>query len=433
MYIPLDHLYHWISSKADRPVNIYYFYPHGSKNLWDVANYPAQKTLYDRKRYQFIPDIICHDQEPLNFDFYQQVSCDDFIRHRDPLNQNFLCFSLDDSIQNLKLAIHANNTTVYDTPILLHSEQNSQDVTQYSNNGYIPVHYWAHAVIARDWFRFMNLDERLVSDRNPTCDFLIYSRGWSGTREYRLKFLESLIKCDLHKTSRCYFDSFSTGDLHSYPYFTHVFENKSFQIQHTELEKFYLKSTGTSNSSADYTVDDIVSTRLSVVLETVFDTTKIHLTEKVCRSLASGHPFILASGPFSLSYLKNYGFKTFEPWIDESYDNEPNSSRRLEKIIAAMKKFSDTAVEQKNYISNQLQKVAKFNQQHFFSQQFADKLTSEIATGLADALKTVQKTKAQYWLRKRKKLKLFFPHKSYYRYTGMDRDLKMIRNLRNWQ
>jgi hypothetical protein len=131
--------------------------------------------------------------------------------------------------------------------------------------------------------------------------------------------------------------------------------------------------------------------------------------------------------------LKNYGFKTFEPWIDESYDNEPNSSRRLEKIIAAMKKFSDTAVEQKNYISNQLQKVAKFNQQHFFSQQFADKLTSEIATGLADALKTVQKTKAQYWLRKRKKLKLFFPHKSYYRYAGMDRDLKMIRNLRNWQ
>lgn len=433
MYVPLDHLYHWISSLADQPTNIYYFYPHGSKNLWQVVYYPVQKTFYDRKRAQFRPDIICHDQEPLNFDHYQQLTYDEFITQKDPLNENLLCFSLDNSIQNLKLPIHANNTTVYDTPILLHSEQNSKDVIKYSNHGYIPVHYWAHAVISRDWYRFVNYDSRLQRDRKSTKDFLIYSRGWSGTREYRLKFLEMLIDSDLHKQSMCYFDSMSSGDLYSYPYPLHTFQNKDLRISKTNLEQFVSKSNSTSDASAYYDVDDIVSTNLSVVLETVFDDSKIHLTEKVCRALATGHPFILAAACSSLSYLRNYGFKSFDPWIDESYDTETDCVRRLEKIVASMKQFSQLESEKKNYTLHQLQSIAKFNQKHFFSQQFADQLTNEVAVGLADALKAVQKTKARHWLHKRKKIKLFFPHKSYYRYNELESDLRLIRNLRRWQ
>lgn len=75
----------------------------------------------------------------------------------------------------------------------------------------------------------------------------------------------------------------------------------------------------------------------SVVSETTFFYRDEHqnsrfLTEKTFKAIKMCHPFILVSIPKSLEVLKHSGYKTFSPWIDESYDDEMDDNKRLLKI-----------------------------------------------------------------------------------------------------
>jgi hypothetical protein len=60
------------------------------------------------------------------------------------------------------------------------------------------------------------------------------------------------------------------------------------------------------------------------------------LTEKTYRAIALKHPFILASLPHTLSALKELGYKTFSPFIDESYDEVTDDKERLYKILSTI-------------------------------------------------------------------------------------------------
>ena len=72
----------------------------------------------------------------------------------------------------------------------------------------------------------------------------------------------------------------------------------------------------------------------SIVTETnFFGHTGRFLSEKTFKPMLYKHPFILLCDPYSLPLLKQIGYKTFHPYIDESYDNEPNDVKRLKMIL----------------------------------------------------------------------------------------------------
>jgi hypothetical protein len=74
---------------------------------------------------------------------------------------------------------------------------------------------------------------------------------------------------------------------------------------------------------------------IEVIAET--DTHSNHwFTEKTARCLITGKPFVILSGINSLANLQNAGYKTFSEIIDESYDTEPVTTRRINKIIASL-------------------------------------------------------------------------------------------------
>jgi hypothetical protein len=196
------------------------------------------------------------------------------------------------------------------------------------------------------------------------------------------------------------------------------------------LEKHLNISTVSASASADYDVEDHLSTSISVVLETQFDGTKIHLTEKICRALACGHPFILAAGPGSLRYLKTYGFETFSPWLDESYDTEVDSASRLEKIINSMKKFSALPQAQKTQTLEQINQIAQRNKQRFFSNDFYHCLSQELQTGLSEAFAKAVKTQATRWLGKRRRAKKLLKTNHGSRYAQLSDHVKIVRAAR---
>jgi hypothetical protein len=189
-------------------------------------------------------------------------------------------------------------------------------------------------------------------------------------------------------------------------------------------------STVLASASADYDVEDHLSTSISVVLETQFDGTKIHLTEKICRALACGHPFILAAGPHSLEYLKTYGFETFSPWLDESYDSEIDSEIRLKKIINSMKKFSSLPQPQKAQALAQINQIAQRNKQRFFSNDFYHCMNQELTTGLSAAFEQAAKTQATKWLSKRRRAKKLLKNNNGSRYDRLPDHINIVRAAR---
>lgn len=67
----------------------------------------------------------------------------------------------------------------------------------------------------------------------------------------------------------------------------------------------------------------------------------VFLTEKTFRAIACKHPFIIASRPYTLKGLKQLGYQTFSPYIDESYDDIEDDYKRLDKIVDIMKELAD--------------------------------------------------------------------------------------------
>jgi hypothetical protein len=261
---------------------------------------------------------------------------------------------------------------------ITHSEVNSNQVVLYQQNGFLPIYFWSHAVIARDWFRYAEHDPAL-DQRSPHKLFLIYNRAWSGTREYRLTFAEILVKHNgLSKLCRMGFNSI---DQESH-YQGHVFKNPALQISSTDLEQYFFKNNASPSASADYYTADYQETHIEVVLETLFDDTRWHLTEKTLRPIACGHPFILAATPGSLKYLRTYGFETFEGLIDETYDTIHDPVQRLHAIVFSMEQL----VSADSTVWNQLRAIAARNKKRFFSSEFQQQVIKEYADNLNSAM-----------------------------------------------
>jgi hypothetical protein len=269
----------------------------------------------------------------------------------------------------------------FDQTLLLHSEQNSAEVVRFEQSGFVPVYYWSHAVIALDWFRYAEHDPELTFDLGKIQkDFLIYNRAWSGTREYRLCFVEQLLAKQLERHCNI---GFNPEDSEHYS--TYQFANPEFQIVNYNLHDGLRLNTHDASASADYCADDYVAAGIEVVLETLFDDSRWHLTEKTLRPIACGKPFLLMATAGSLSYLKQYGFETFGEFIDESYDHITDSRQRLQAVIAEMSRISSLPPAQKARLFEQLHKIADRNRQHFFSGLF-DQVQAEYVNNMQAAM-----------------------------------------------
>lgn len=374
MSIPLDRLYHYIESIAEDYVVIYRFFPHGSKKAEDLGQLQTYTWTELVSRYE----IYCNDQEPLNYDFYPDGG-NLLPHHKGPIVENNIPIPLG---FNFKKGFF----NIYDQSLLLHSERRSAEVEKYQQGHFIPVYYWSHAVIAQDWFRYA---EHVTQKKSVQKLFLIYNRAWSGTREYRLGFADRLIWNDLVNDCIMRISPVdSTIDKH---YDLHTFDYPHWRPMNV-LEEYFPLCEAESHYSADFDQEDYESTNIEVVLETLFDDSRLHLTEKILRPITMGQPFILAATYGSLKYLREYGFKTFSDCWDESYDMMSDSLERMNKIVEVMKYVSSMDPDTKEQMLSRAQAVADYNKQYFFSKEFFNLVSGELKNNLNTAIQQLEKT-----------------------------------------
>ena len=370
MNIPLDRLYHFIDDMASEiygdPVLIYRFWPHGSKNIKDLftlstVNWDILVTL---------PSVWCHDQEPLDYEFYKT-----HLQFYGKLLKDFIARGLYPVPKNLNF-----QETIFEKGLLLHSEKRSNNLKKYQlDNELIPVYYWSHAVIARDWFRYA---EHENFQKNTKKTFLIYNRAWSGTREYRLRFSDLLIEQEL--IEHCQTSCNTTDPEINVHYTEHTFKNPQWRTKN-QLENFLKPTTASATSSADFDANDYNSTDIEIVLETLFDDDRLHLTEKSLRPIACAQPFILAGTHGSLEYLRSYGFRTYSEIWDESYDLIEDAETRLISITDLMKTIAQwDSVTRANKLTK-ARLIAEYNRRRFFSQDFFNLIVDELKTNLVSA------------------------------------------------
>lgn len=98
-------------------------------------------------------------------------------------------------------------------------------------------------------------------------------------------------------------------------------------------------------------------TMFSVITETLYYSDEnfgksIFITEKTYKAIANMHPFILLSAPNSLGALKNRGYKTFSPIINEDYDTEQNDATRLLMVVTEIERLANLSQKEKeNFVS----------------------------------------------------------------------------------
>jgi len=99
----------------------------------------------------------------------------------------------------------------------------------------------------------------------------------------------------------------------------------------------------------------------AIVTETNFSVPYGNISEKTFYAIAYGKPFILVAPYRSLNYLKNLGFKTFDHFWDESYDDIEDPVKRIVKIYDVIDCLDNMSVTELKQLYQQMLPILKHN------------------------------------------------------------------------
>lgn len=210
-------------------------------------------------------------------------------------------------------------------------------------------------------------DEFLDSIGKEKKDFLLLNRHW---KLHRLLLMSQLHKMGIDKNLISWDNKFSFQLDRNL--FLKYDNNEDFLKLITETSSILDIEDLTKIAGFGFENKDMyLNTYLSIVTESIFfqesaDFPSGYLSEKIFKPIGHCQPFILAGPSNSLKYLKErFGYKTFHPYIDESYDLENDDFKRLELIQIEIDKFSKKTKEEKDEFLNNVKNICLYNQDLF--------------------------------------------------------------------
>jgi hypothetical protein len=111
------------------------------------------------------------------------------------------------------------------------------------------------------------------------------------------------------------------------------------------------------------------------------------LTEKVFKPIVNFQPFLFVAYPGSLKLLRDLGFKTFNGYIDESYDTEPDSYKRIDMIYAEIKKLCNMTLEELHNWYWSMEEILIHNKNHLLNIWCDEKISLSFIKELSERVK----------------------------------------------
>jgi hypothetical protein len=103
-----------------------------------------------------------------------------------------------------------------------------------------------------------------------------------------------------------------------------------------------------------------------LVTETFFGP-NVFLSEKIFKPISNLQPFLVFGDYLTLAELKRLGFKTFEPFIDESYDSEIDPKKRILLLEKELLKLKNIPIEELHNWYYSIIDILLYNQKHIYS------------------------------------------------------------------
>ena len=93
---------------------------------------------------------------------------------------------------------------------------------------------------------------------------------------------------------------------------------------------------------------------------------QLSFTEKVWKPITNLQPFILLADRHQIKQLKKWGFKTFHPFIDESYDDVLDKNKRQDMIFEQIEKLCNKPIGEIHDWYWSIEPILKHNYYHFY-------------------------------------------------------------------
>jgi len=367
-----ENIYHYLHTIIQDP-RILYLMPYGSTQPENLERRSSEMGHWPGQRG---PMFIFYDQEPIYGEF----------NHR-----------LLDHIQNSYMGPF----------VLITTEKNSDALDSiYAKYKWPTVYYFHHIFAAHDWFRGHYYDPLIIHPTKRTLKkkYISFNRITGSRRVYRsLLINELVVRGILDQGYVSYNDICSEGGT----YQEHLTKGAEDGLYSAELAQEAIANIGSIQLPLriDYQDQAVIpnhSMQLSateysqesfiyVVTETCFWERKDHLTEKIFKPIVSMMPFVLVGPANNLKYLRSYGFKTFDQWIDESYDAIEDPIERLQAVGAVLHDLSNRSLDDLTAMLHQMTPVLEHNRNLFYSREFVDSAWKELANNLSAVTSTFPK------------------------------------------
>jgi hypothetical protein len=310
--------------------------------------------------------VFFHDQEPVDLDLYPALFSDVIRRNKD---------------------IHSQPSGH-----VVVSERGEQVDLLCQKYGWTSHYYFYHGWACQDWFR--GYDKAFLipraRDRAPTQTFMSPNRIVAGKRDHRVLFLYNVFKHGLEHNHisaprECQYERVDISSIAQK--YTNVYRDIATVFDQAQLPRLFAgEETQQMTSCWLSNFDESADSLVYVPTETVYFGRRTHITEKTFKAIALEMPFVLVAPAGSLAYMREYGFQTFAGILDESYDEETDDIRRVEKVVKLLQELDGLSLKERHSIHRACLPCVEHNYNHFYRGGLADVLWQEL-TGMLDGFK----------------------------------------------
>lgn len=206
--------------------------------------------------------------------------------------------------------------------------------------------------ITNHWIH--HLKDTEVQSSNLVEDHKIYISLNRMARKHRVILTSKLINNGLRDFG---YITWANGRNHKYTDFTANYP----EIRNTQFDILDVEDILKQNPTMNVPTEHCNKSFLFLVTETHFGNRSVFISEKTFKPVLLKMPFISLGNPGTLVALKELGFKTFDNWIDESYDADITLDKRCDIIVSEINRLSKMSSRERLDIRNEMSDVLEHN------------------------------------------------------------------------
>ena len=318
----------------------------------------------------------------------------------------FICYDQEPIIKKFNLPLFAHIRENMQSPhVLVTTEKDSDEVDAISKKYRWPVvYYFYHVFAAHDWYRGHKFDSRLIapSQRQLKKKYITFNRLTSNGRTYRSLFVSELVQRAILDQGHVSYNKICPTNEKNY--IDNLYEAVDKGLINNNIAEEAINNISTiseplridykneisipNHSMALSAIPECMESFVYVVTETCYWERKCYLTEKIFKPIVSRMPFILVGCAHNLAYLRSYGFRTFDRWIDESYDTIEDPIERMHAIGVVLASIGNRSLDDLQEILCEMQEVLDYNYNLFYSQKFLDHCWNELIVNIKSVVPT---------------------------------------------